>query len=100
MYHLSSMALGLFLGIAYVGIIFHFNTAAGTTPVVHLDIGKTTDSVYMKNGSLYIFHRHVHHWMIYMALLPIFVLLQFYIGVGFCLILIIHGLSYSDAMVM
>jgi len=60
----------------------------------------------IKNGSIYLFNKHIHHWLISLIILLITIPIQyktnnFYISLlnGFLFIFMIHGLSYSDRFI-
>ena len=59
------------------------------------------------NGSFYIASRHIHHWFIFLIIF-IFIIIPGYIFLpsnfwnffaGFSILMILHGLSYSDCFV-
>lgn len=61
---------------------------------------------FIKNGSLFICGKHIHHWLISLIILIFSIPIQYktngkYVSLlnGFLLIFMIHGLSYSERFI-
>ncbi len=82
---------GALVGLLYVQIMYN---AVGEAPNV-CPTFSISRHVYVRKGSLFVHNWHVHHWMVSLCLLP-FAAHHPNI-VAFLSILVLHGLSYSDA---
>jgi hypothetical protein len=89
------LLLGCLLGILYIKFVFGFANTEGEEPAlaITLEFGHFK----LVNGNLYIGGKHIHHWIVYLILLPIFYVFEYYAPMGFSLALIAHGLRYNDA---
>jgi len=89
--------LGLFLGLLYVICVFGSANVPGEAPRWHPSCGSKGAFLRLRDGSLYIASYHVHHWIVYIIMLPIFLVTRLYLLVGFAIVLILQGLLYPDA---
>lgn len=93
--------LGFIIGLIFVKLIF--NNKEGEPHKLPLNIGS-----FIKNGSIYIMDKHIHHWLIALIILVFTIPYQIKfksnlykiksISVlnGFLVLFGIHGLSYKD----
>lgn len=90
--------LGLILGLIYVIIVFG-GKGVGEEPNITFSIGNI-----VRNGHIYLFNKHIHHWVIFMIVAIIISILNWnnffnpYLDIlmGFSVVMILHGLSYCD----
>lgn len=95
---IAKIVVGCVIGLIYIAIMFDFKCQAGKPPRVSLNIGSPSRMLHVKDGSLFLAGKHLHHWMICIILIPIFILVQFYVGIGMCIAMSAHGLCYKDAL--
>lgn len=90
--------LGFITCIIYISIFFC--NKAGTPPSVSFNI-----KPFIKNSSIYIFNKHIHHWLISLNILIITIPLQIFnkhpnnilcFSNGFFLMFLLHGITYDD----
>ena len=92
-----ALVVGELLALAYIRIMFGVDHVAGQPPkYCAFNIEPRSLPLRMVQGSLYVWDYRIHHWLFYLLLLPLFVGLQFYVGIGFSGCMIIHGLWYDD----
>lgn len=94
---IAKIVIGILIGLIYIGIMFDFKCQSGKPPRANLNIGSPSRIMHVKNGSLFLAGKHLHHWMVCIILIPIFILVQFYVGIGMCIPMTVHGLCYKDA---
>lgn len=97
---IAKIVIGMLIGFIYIGIMFDFKCEPGKPPRTSLNTGSPSRMVHVKDGSIFLAGRHLHHWMICVVLIPIFILVQFYIAIGMCITMTAHGLCYNDAFVI
>ena len=95
--NLGLFFIGLCIGLCYVVCMFGFANVPGEVPRWHPSCGSTGAFLRLRHGVLYIAGYHVHHWIVYMVLLPVFLLTRLYLFSGFAVVLVVHGLRYQDA---
>ncbi|MHA1679853.1 MAG: hypothetical protein ACTSUE_02520 [Promethearchaeota archaeon] len=99
-YVFNAFWLGVGAGIGAAYAHFGFN-GTGNPPVIQFDIPK-----YIHKGRIIIEYNdkvafHIHHWMVYFILFFIMLLLKFYAGLGFCFVMLVHGLTqFEDSFVV
>ena len=94
-----SSFIGILLGLLYC-IIIYGNKKENSIPNLSINFGSL-----IRNGHIYIFNKHIHHWLIF----TIIILLSFnhrfqqiinkkyiYVIRGFSIVMILQGLSYKD----
>ena len=92
-----SLLLGMCLALFYVRIMFGVDPLEGGRPMYcAISVEPRACPLKIRQGSLYILGYRLHHWLCYTLLLPIVIFFQFYIGLGICLVMIVHGLWYED----
>ena len=89
---------GIFFGIIYCNIMY--GKKEKSIPTLSLNFGSM-----VRNGHIYLFNKHIHHWLIFLFIMMltfnhklqthIFKKYMYQIR-GFCISMILHGLSYSD----
>lgn len=89
--------LGQALAMSYIRLMFGVHHVPGHPPrYCAFNIEPRGLPVRMVQGSLYIMDYRLHHWLFYLATLPVCMGLQVYSGVGFAVCMIVHGLWYED----
>jgi hypothetical protein len=83
------MLLGLIMGVVYAIIVFP--GGVGCSPRLSVTCGP------FHNGMLFINGHHIHHWMLFLLILPVSLLAQTRNITSFAIVMIIHGLTYEDA---
>ena len=91
--------IGINLGLIF--IIMVFGNKAGEPHNLNFNCGSI-----IKNGSIYIFNNHIHHWLISLLILLFTIPIQYrsdnkFMSIlnGFLIVLMIHGLSYPDRFI-
>ena len=80
--------LGALIGLLYSVIGFG---AEGEAPRFSITFGP------LHNGTLVLFNRHVHHWVVYLFIvLPTATICGHYNTASFAVIMAMHGLTYRD----
>ena len=87
---------GILIGLLYIISIFGTHMKSGNCH----NLNFTIPCLFIKEGSIIINDYHIHHWLIFLILLFITLLLKnnniiLFIQ-GFSIVLIIHGLHYDD----
>ena len=89
---------GIIIGVIFIVIFFGTKIEAKSIPNIKINIGNI-----VKDSHIYIFNKHLHHWFINTIILILIIILEFYyenkiltIVKGYNIILIIHGLLYTD----
>lgn len=82
------MSTGLVVGLLYA--FFGF-AQEGSPPTIPLTVGP------FRGGLLFVNGHHIHHWMLFALLLPIVLYAEYTNIVTFSSVMIVHGLTYSDA---
>jgi hypothetical protein len=91
--------IGLILGFIFVKLIFNNNE--GEPHKLSFNFKNI-----IKNGSLFIMNKHIHHWLI--SLVILFITIPYQINCetknvsilnGFFLLFFLHGLSYKDRFI-
>jgi hypothetical protein len=85
------MWIGLFLGLVYTTLGFHAETQP---PRLALTLGP------IHQGMLFICGYHIHHWMVFLLVLPLAWILSWDNMGAFSLVMVAHGLTYTDAFVL
>lgn len=92
-----ALLTGQIFALAYMRLMFGTEHIAGQPPkYCAFNIEPRGLPVRMIQGSLYLWNYRIHHWVFYSVLFPLFVLLQWYGAMGFCTVMITHGLWYDD----
>jgi len=89
-------SVGELVAVLYVLYMFGTTTVVGEPPRHMCDVECRWVPVRMDQGRLYVADYRVHHWMLHAALLPLAFILHLYWLLGGCVIMILHGLSYTD----
>lgn len=96
------LLIGILLGVIFILIFFGCKIRCKTTPNIKINVGN-----FIRNTHIYLFDKHIHHWMINLFLIIFIIFIeQFYtnkyfdIIKGFSLVLVIHGLMYEDCFDM
>ena len=93
-FNMLSILLAFITAALYIHIVFGFNHKPGQPPK-QLAFS-TKGYLHFENGSFYVGHNHVHHWVFYWSLAPIF-LCYSCTGCGvFALLMGLHGFCYPD----
>ena len=89
---------GLVIGIIFILYFFGLKIQTKSTPKIKINIGN-----FVRDSHIYLFGKHMHHWFVNLIVLIIVLILDRYypckyfkIIMGFNLVLIFHGLLYSD----
>jgi hypothetical protein len=79
----------------YLVCMFGPYCKTGTMPrwAPSISLGK---NVYLKDGSLFLFGYHLHHWIFYFVLLVPCIIVRNHFLCAWCTVMIFHGLTYSD----
>jgi hypothetical protein len=92
------LVMGYFIGILFILIFFGTSIVPKSHPNIQINIGDI-----VRNSHIYIFNKHIHHWLIGICvLLLVFCIEQYYsskyfsIIKGFTSVIIVHGLLYGD----
>ena len=94
------LILGALLAVVYVRIIFGPGHPVGEPPrYCAITVQPRGWPVRVRQGSLYVYDYRIHHWLVYLVCLPVVLWLQAYTGLGWSLVLIVHGLWYDDRFV-
>ena len=90
--------LGLTISSIYLYIFFGTKIECNTVPNIEINIYP-----FVKKSKIYIFNKHIHHWLIGGVSLLLIGILHFfynnkwlYFLQGFSIIQILHGLLYQD----
>lgn len=88
---------GQALAVLYIRAVFGGCPVPGSN-TKHLAITKHFGRLPFKiiDGSLYVGHFRVHHWLIFLCLLPLFVHVKSFVALGFATVMIVQGLWYDD----
>ena len=54
------LLMGILLGVIFILIFFGCKIRCKTTPNIKINMGN-----FIRNTHIYIFDKHIHHWMIY-----------------------------------
>ena len=87
------MFIGITLAILYIYIVYGFKHKMDQ-PLKRFNI---TVEPWLRQGSVFVFGYHLHHWIIAWALIPVAMSLSMYNLVTFLFTLGAHGFMYPDA---
>ena len=92
------LMIGCFIGIIFVLYFFGTSIIPKSIPNIQINIGNV-----VRNSHIYLFNKHIHHWLIgACVLLLVFCIEQYYssgyltVIKGVTSVIILHGLLYSD----
>ena len=93
----NNILIGQIIAFFYIRVIFGTKHKTGNKPKYFaFNINCKYFPLKMVSGSLYFLDYRIHHWLFYLLFLPIFLIYQYYIFVGFSSIMILHGFTYKD----
>ena len=87
------MLLGIIIGIWYC---YYFFGKKGELPNLQVTFTQFDPWISVDHGIISIYGKHIHHWMIFSLLLLIFYHLEYWNLFAFSIIMVLHGLTYSD----
>ena len=92
------LLIGALCGIIFTVLFFGLNIKSKSFPKLKINVGN-----FIRNSHIYLFGKHIHHWLINLVVLLIVFVLNmyypskyFYLIIGFNIVLIAHGLLYDD----
>ena len=94
------LLIGALLGFLYILLFFGLKIEPKTEPKIKINIGN-----FIQNSHITLFNKHIHHWLINLVILIVVLMIEliysnkyFNFIKGFNIILILHGLTYDDAL--
>ena len=93
-----STIIGILFGLIYC--IIMYDNKINSNPKLVINFGSM-----IRNSHIYLFNKHIHHWLIFLFILVLTFVNKLQITIfkkyiyqirGFSIIMILHGLSYSD----
>jgi hypothetical protein len=98
--HFVWFCVGILLASAYVLYMFGRDNVAGDLPkhCALVNFSFSGCPLRLHDGSFYLIGLRMHHWTIFLCLLPFAAILRIYWLLGICIVMILHGLSYKDCL--
>ena len=89
------MLVGLILAMVYC--LAGFDSQTGSDPVLAVSTPPLFGGhLCLNRGRLYVCGIRVHHWMFWLCCLPAACVLAAWNTIAFAIVMVVHGLSYSD----
>lgn len=98
--NINSFMCGILFSVIYILICFGLKIEEKSIPKIKVNIWP-----FIKNSSIYIFDKHIHHWLVALIVLLILQVQPYrnaiyYLLNGFFVILMVHGLLYKDRFIL
>ena len=94
------MILGAAFAILYICIIFGPGHRENEPPRhCAITVEPRGWPIRVRQGSIYIHDYRIHHWLIYLVILPFAIWLRVYALLGWVLVFVVHGLWFKDRCV-
>ena len=94
----STLLIGIIIGIIFILTFFGSEINVNSNPKIKINLGSI-----IKDSHVYLFNKHIHHWFINLLILILIMVVEKYYNhpilttiKGFNMVLIVHGLMYSD----